>query len=210
MNSDALAAQPFDSPAFDSMVFYGALIALIAVERLMELVISRRHEQHLRERGAVEVGAGHFPVMVALHSAFLVACVAEVWWLDRPFVAPLAAAMTVLIIATMSLRFWVIATLGQRWTARVLVLPKSPPVTDGPYRFLRHPNYLGVVVEILAIPLVHCAWLTALLFSVANAALLAVRIRSEESALTAAGGYEQFAAYPRLLPVAGKRRKGPR
>ncbi len=196
-----------DLPVGDSKLFYAGLVALIAIERLVEMVVSRRNERQLRARGAVEVGAGHFPAMVALHTTFLFAAVAEVWWLDRPFIAPVAAVMTILILSTMALRLWVMATLRDRWTVRVLVLPNSLPVTGGPYRFLRHPNYLAVVVEIFAIPLVHCAWWTALVFSLANAALLVVRIRSEEKALTKAGGYERFASHSRLLPLLGKHRE---
>ncbi len=186
---------PFDSP-----LFYSLLIALVGVERLVELVISRRNEQRLRARGAREVGAGHFPAMVALHTAFLVSCLVEVWGMDRPFILPLAVAMAAVLVATMALRYWVISTLDGRWTARVLVLPEAEPVTAGPYRWLRHPNYLAVILEIAALPLIHTAWLTALLFTLANAALLAVRIDAEEKALTAAGGYEQLADQPRFLP----------
>lgn len=198
-----------DLQAFDSHLFYAGLIALIVVERLVEMVVSRRNEKRLLARGAVEVGASHFPAMVVLHTTFLFAAVAEVWWLDRPFIAPVAAVMMGLIIATMALRLWVITTLQGRWTVRVLVLPNSLPVTGGPYRFLRHPNYLAVMVEMFAIPLVHCAWWTALFFSVANAALLVVRIRTEEKALTKAGGYERFASHSRLMPLIGKRREDP-
>lgn len=163
----------------DTRTLFTALLALVALQRLFELVLSRRNERWVRERGGYEVGAGHYPAMVALHAAFLVSCLAEVWLLERPFAPPLAAAMvTVLVVAT-ALRYWAIRSLGRRWTTRVLVLPGAEPVRDGPYRFLPHPNYLAVVLEIAALPLVHTAWITAVVFTAANAALLRVRVRVE-------------------------------
>jgi methyltransferase len=103
--------------------------------------------------------------------------------LDRPFLPWLGWPMLAVVVATMALRYWVIATLGERWTTRVLVLPAVPLVARGPYRFLRHPNYLAVAVEVVALPLVHTAWLTALVCGVANGAILAWRIRIEDAAL---------------------------
>ncbi|MBD3873310.1 MAG: hypothetical protein IFK91_10395 [Acidobacteria bacterium] len=176
----------------DSRVAYTLLVAVIAAQRVWELGVSKRHLRVLKGRGAIEVGAGHYPWMVALHTTFLLSCVAEVWLLDRPW-RPLVgtAAMLVLIAAT-SLRWWILATLGDRWTTRVLAVPGEELVTSGPYRWLHHPNYLVVVMEIAAIPLVHCAWLTAGVFSIANLVLLRERIRVEDGALSrlAAGGLE--------------------
>lgn len=161
---------------------YSGLVVLVALQRLAELAVSRRNEARLRARGAVEEGAGHYPVMVALHTAFLAACVAEVWLLPRPFVPALAAAALAVLVAASALRAWTLATLGGRWTTRVLVLPDEEPVTGGPFRHLRHPNYLAVALEVAALPLVHTAWVTALAISAANAVLLRVRIRAEEGA----------------------------
>lgn len=163
-------------------LLYTGLVVLVALQRLGELAVSRRNEARLRSRGAVEAGAGHYPVMVALHTGFLAACAAEVWLLDRPFVPALAAAALAVLLAASALRVWTLATLGGRWTTRVLVLPEEDPVTGGPYRHLRHPNYLAVALEVAALPLVHAAWLTALVFSAAGALLLRVRIRAEERA----------------------------
>jgi methyltransferase len=180
---------------------YLGLLALVIVQRLAELVVSERHTRRLVARGATEAGAGHYPVMVALHTAFLASCPAEVFLLHRPFLPWLGGAMLLLLLLTTGLRYWAISTLGERWTTRILVLPGAPPVAAGPYRFLRHPNYLAVIVEIFALPLVHSAWLTAVVFSLANALLLRVRIRAEEAALAATSGYAAtFAAKPRLLP----------
>ena len=172
----------------DTRVLYTVLVVLVALQRLAELALSRRHERRLHSRGAVEVGAGHYPWMVALHAAFLASCLAEVWWLARPFVPALAAIALAVLVAATGLRVWTLRTLGGRWTTRVLVLPGAALVTGGPYRFLRHPNYLAVVLEVAALPLVHTAWATALAFSASNALLLRVRIRVEERALDGAGG----------------------
>ena len=119
--------------------------------------------------------------MVALHTGFLAACVLEIWWLRRPLLPALAVAMLIVLGLSMALRYWAIATLGERWNTRVVVVPDEPAVAGGPYRFVRHPNYLAVVLEMVALPLVHTAWLTALVGSVLNAWLLAVRIRVEEA-----------------------------
>lgn len=171
----------------DSRIAFLLLIGLIAGQRLWELAVSRRHVRALMARGAREVGAGHYPWMVALHSAFLVSCVAEVWLLDRPFRPAQALPWLVVLAAALGLRAWTLRSLGERWTTRVMVLPGAPLVTRGPYRWLRHPNYLVVVLELAAIPMLHGAWLTALLFGAANLALLTRRIGAEEAALADAG-----------------------
>jgi methyltransferase len=162
---------------------FTALVALVGLERLAELVVSTRNAAWSFARGGVEYGRGHYPVMVALHSGFLVAMLLEAW-VRRPDVAPaLAWSMLALVLASQALRWWCIGTLGRRWNTRVIVVPGLPPVTSGPYRFLRHPNYVAVVVEGVALPLVHSAWLTAVVFTAANAVLLTVRIRVEDAAL---------------------------
>jgi methyltransferase len=167
----------------DSRVAFTVLIGVIAAQRLLELRTSGRNMRALVARGGYEVGASHYPWMVALHSAFLVSCVAEVWLLDRPFRTARALPWLVVLVAALALRWWTLRSLGERWTTRVMVLPGAPLVTRGPYRWLRHPNYLVVVLELAAIPMLHGAWLTALLFGTANLALLARRIGAEEAAL---------------------------
>jgi len=185
----------------DTRLLYTLLVAAVALGRLIELRIAERHRRSLLARGGVETGAGHYPWMVALHTAFLFACPLEVWLLDRPFIPGLAAAMLVLLLGAVALRWWVIATLGERWTTRIIFLPGASPVAGGPYRLLRHPNYLAVIAEIAALPLVHTGWITALAFSVLNFWLLRVRIRAEEAALAGVSDYERvFAGRPRLLP----------
>ncbi|HVS00294.1 MAG TPA: isoprenylcysteine carboxylmethyltransferase family protein [Thermoanaerobaculia bacterium] len=185
----------------DTRVLYTALVALVAVARLVELRIAKRNVRNLLAQGAVEAAPGHYPVMVALHTAFLLACPLEVWLLGRPFRLALAVPMLILLVLAAALRYWAIATLDGRWTTRILCLPGVPPVLGGPYRFVRHPNYLAVVTEFASLPLVHGAWLTALVFSAANAWLLRVRIRAEEEALARLSDYEPaFAGRPRLVP----------
>jgi methyltransferase len=187
----------------DSRTLYTALVAAVAAGRLIELRIAERHRRALLARGAVEVAPGHYRWMVLLHTAFLIACPLEVWLLGRPFLPALGIPMLLVLILAMALRWWVIATLGERWTTRILCLPGVAPVAGGPYRLVRHPNYLAVIAEIAALPLVHTAWITALVFSAANAWLLRVRIAAEEAALSRISGYQAvFADRPRLVPGA--------
>jgi len=172
----------------DTRLLYVLLVALVATERVVELGLSRRNVRRLLRLGGVEAGAGHYPWMVLLHAAFLAACPLEVWLLRRPFLPALAGPMTLLLTATMALRYWVVASLKGRWNTRVIVLPGVPPVRTGPYRWMRHPNYAAVVLELIALPLVHTAWLTAVLFTVLNAMVLRARIRVEDRALRVAEG----------------------
>lgn len=166
-----------------SLAAFTVVVALVGVERVVELVVSRRNAAWSLERGGRETGQGHFPAMVVLHTGLLVGMLVEAW-VRRPDVpAALAWSMLALAAASQALRWWCIATLGRRWNTRVIVVPGLPPVTRGPYRFLRHPNYVAVVVEGIALPLVHGAWITAVVFTVLNAVLLRVRIRVEEQAL---------------------------
>nr|WP_090030394.1 isoprenylcysteine carboxyl methyltransferase family protein [Cellulomonas marina] len=171
------------------MLWFDLLVLGTGLERLAELVVSARNARWSFERGGVESGRGHFPPMVALHTGLLLACVLEVHLADRPFVPPLAWAALALVIASQALRWWCIATLGPRWNTRVIVVPGLPLVSRGPYRWIPHPNYVAVVVEGIALPLVHTAWVTALVFTVLNAVLLLrFRIPAEERALAAAVG----------------------
>ena len=169
-----------------SVVLFVGLVALVGLERLVELAVSRRNLRWALSRGGVEFGRGHYPAIVAVHLGLLAGSVAEVVWLDRPFVGLLGWPMLALVLASQALRWWCIRTLGHRWNTRVVVVPGLPLVDSGPYRWLRHPNYVAVVAEGVALPLVHGAWLTAVLFSVLNGLLLTVRIRCEDRALSSA------------------------
>jgi methyltransferase len=166
-----------------SLAFFTVLVGLVALERLAELVVSKRNAAWSLRMGGYETGRDHYPVMVLLHTGLLVGMLVEAW-VRRPEVpALLAGTMLVLVLASQGLRWWCIATLGRRWNTRVIVVPGLPLVTSGPYRYLSHPNYVAVVVEGVALPLVHAAWVTAVVFTVANAALLTVRLRVENAAL---------------------------
>ena len=163
--------------------WYVGLVALVVVARGVELAVSERNRRWSLAQGGVESGAGHYPVMVLLHTGLLAGAVIEVLALDRPFLPWLGWPMLALLVASHALRWWCISTLGRQWCTRIVVVPGLSVVSSGPYRFLRHPNYLAVVIEGIALPLVHTAWVTAAVFTVANAALLRVRIAAEERAL---------------------------
>jgi len=167
-------------------VTYSLLVLAVGVERVAELVVALRNARWSFERGGREYGTGHYPFMVVLHTALLAGCLAEVWLADRPFLPWLGWPMLVLVVAAQGLRWWCIRTLGHQWNTRIIVVPGMPMVTGGPYRWFAHPNYVAVVVEGFALPLVHSAWLTALIFSVLNAGLLTVRIRAENAAVRTA------------------------
>ncbi|MEM8930080.1 MAG: isoprenylcysteine carboxylmethyltransferase family protein [Acidobacteriota bacterium] len=185
----------------DSRAWFLVLILAVVVERLVELVITQRNAHRLRARGGHPVGESHYPWMVALHTGLLIAAPAEVFLLDRAFVPTIGWTALATVGATMALRYWAITTLGDRWTTRVFVVPGEPPVLGGPYRFLRHPNYTAVILEVAALPLVHGAWWTALVGSVLNAFVLRTRIRAEESALEEAAGYfDVLGDRPRFVP----------
>ncbi|UYN83075.1 MAG: hypothetical protein KIT89_10255 [Microcella sp.] len=171
-----------------SVVLYIVLVLATGVERLVELVISNRNAAHAFAQGGVEHGKGHFPFMVVLHTGLLLACIAEVVLLDRPFIGALGWPMLVIALLCQAGRYWVIASLGRQWNTRVIVVPGATRVTRGPYRFawLRHPNYWIVAIEGIALPLVHSAWITAIAFTLLNAVLLlAFRIPTENRALAA-------------------------
>jgi len=168
------------------MIVFWVLLGVIACERVAELVVSARHATGLLRRGGVEYGFGHFPVMIVLHVGLIAGCVVEPLIGHRAFSPGLGWPMLALTIAANALRWWCIATLGERWTARVIVLPGEPLVRSGPYQWFAHPNYVAVIVEGFALPLTGSAWITASAFTVLNAALLTVRIRCESRALAGA------------------------
>lgn len=165
------------------MGWYIALISAVAVERIAELVVARRNQRWAMNAGATESGAGHYPFMVVLHVGLLVGAPLEVALGSRPFVPGLGWPMLVIVVAAQALRWWCIRTLGRQWNTRILVVPGFPRVVRGPYQWFPHPNYVAVVAEGIALPLVHTAWLTAIVFTVLNAVLLRIRIRAENRAL---------------------------
>jgi methyltransferase len=170
-----------------SVALYIAFVVLTGGERIVELVVSRRNAALAFANGGREYGRAHFPWMVALHTGLLVACVAEVVFLNRPFIPALGWPMLAIALACQAARYWIIASLGSQWNTRVIVVPGASRVVDrGPYRlrWLPHPNYVVVAVEGIALPLVHTAWITAIAFTVLNAVLLlGFRIPVENRAL---------------------------
>ena len=165
---------------------FTALIGAVAAERVVELVLSRRHLTWALERGGRESGQGHFPAMVALHTGLLVGSVVEVRLRGRAFHPGLGWPALGAALACQAGRYWCIAALGRQWNTRIVVVPGLGAVRRGPYRWLRHPNYVIVAAEGLALPLVHSAWVTSAVFTAANAVLLLrYRIPAEERALTA-------------------------
>jgi methyltransferase len=165
------------------MTWYVLLVAAVAVERLAELIVARRNLAWSRSQGGVEFGASHYPIMVVLHTGLLVGALVEVIGLHRPFLPTLGWPMLAIVVGAQGLRWWCITTLGQQWNTRVVVIPGAQRIVGGPYRFFSHPNYVAVIAEGIALPLVHTGWITALVFTVLNAALLRTRIRTENAAL---------------------------
>jgi methyltransferase len=154
------------------------VVALVALERLAELWHARRNTRALLEAGGVEVGRGHYPLMVALHAAWLLAILLSV-----PREAGVSLPLLALFAILQGCRLWVLMSLGRYWTTRIITLPAAPLVRRGPYRYLRHPNYVVVAAEIAVLPLAFGAWGVAAVFSLLNAALLAWRISLEDQAL---------------------------
>jgi methyltransferase len=164
-------------------MYYYLFILAIGVQRLVELVVARRNAKWSITHGGIEFGRVHYPAMVSMHSLLLVSCIVEVWVLGRPLIGWLGWPMLVVVVLSTVVRWRCVAALGKHWNSRLIVIPGAPLVRDGPYRCVRHPNYTAVAAEVAALPLVHSAWLTAIVFSIANALVLSVRIRAENAAL---------------------------
>ena len=168
------------------MIPYTIFVFATGLERLYELRISKINARIAMEQGGNEVGRGHFPWMVTLHTSLLVGAIAEVWIFDRPFIIWLGIPMLIITLACQFARYWIISTLGWQWNTRVIVVPGAQRIRRGPYRFrwLRHPNYWIVVIEGIALPMIHTAWVTAVIFTILNAILLlGFRVPTEDEAL---------------------------
>ncbi len=177
------------------------LLAGVGLERIVELRVSRRHQRDLASRGARKQGDPRYRWMVALHAGVLIGAAAEVILLHRPYI-PLLAFCTLLLFALATLlRWWVIRTLGIHWNTEVVDSASLGVITDGPFRWIRHPNYLGVFVELITLPLIHTAWITAGLATAGNALVLRNRLRIEESLLDAVPAYRAaMSGKPRFFP----------
>lgn len=184
-----------------SQLLFLSLVIGLAIQRLAEQWLSSKNVKELRKQGGYEVGRGHLRLMQVLHGSWFLAMLLEVFLLRRNFRPQLALVASALFLCGQALRYAAITALGPRWTVPVMILPGAPAVNKGVYRYLRHPNYLGVILELIAVPLIHSAFLTSLIFSILNAFLLTVRIRTEEKALTEQNDYEVlFQGQKRLIP----------
>ena len=187
---------------------FTALVLAVGGLRLYELRISRRRQRALRERGVARVPERHFTAMVLLHTGLLVAALLEAWLVPRAPLGVMSVLALVALVAANALRIWVIATLGPHWNVQIMDSASLGVVADGPFRFIRHPNYLAVFVELLALPLVHGAWVTALAGAAAHVWVLAQRIRAEEAVLLSHDGYRAaMGDKPRFVPALWGRRR---
>ena len=160
-----------------------ALLILVAIERIVELAVSKRNLAWSKDHGGLEFSFGHYPFMVFLHTSLLIGALVEVNISKPKLMAGLAWTMFALVIVSQILRWWCVATLGKRWNTRIVIVPNLPRITSGPYKYLSHPNYVAVVVEGFALPMVGFSWVTATVFTALNIPLLIVRIRAENKAL---------------------------
>ena len=180
---------------------YLALLALVGLGRLLELRISRRNQQKLEKLGVRKISEPHFRWMVFTHGAVLACAAAEVILLHRPLIPALAITMAALLVFANALRWWVIGTLAGHWNVEVMASSRVGVVTAGPYRWVRHPNYVAVVIELFALPMIHTAWITALAGTLANMEILRRRLRVEEGVLLADPAYlSTMGEKPRFLP----------
>lgn len=184
-----------------SVYLYLTLLAAVGLLRLVELRISRQHQERMLSQGAVRVPEPHFKWIVVVHSGVLLGAALEVVLLRRPFLPLLAATMFVLFLASNLMRFWVVRAMGNLWSVQVMDSTRIGVVTTGPFRFVRHPNYTGVILEMISLPLIHTAWITALATSVGYSIALFLRIRAEETVLMANPEYRAAMGHkPRFLP----------
>lgn len=182
------------------IAFLGLLLA-VALLRILELQISRRHQKDMISRGAAKVDEPRFRWMVVLHTAVLIGAALEVVLLKRPFLPALAAAMFAIFLAANCVRWWVIRTLGNHWNVQVMDSTSLGVITSGPFRYVRHPNYAAVFSEMVALPLIHTAWITAAVGALAHAVVLSQRLATEERVLLANPEYRaSMGQKPRFIP----------
>jgi methyltransferase len=180
---------------------FALVFSLIVAERILELFLSARNRKRALARGGMVVKEDPYGLIVALHTLFILAAPLEVAFLDCIDAPLLAWSMTVVAVLAMGLRYWAILTLGDRWNAQVICVPGLPAIHEGPYRWVRHPNYVAVGLEMFALPLIGGAWRTAVVFGLLNLVVLHYRIKVEEEALSTHSDYAHlFAGQPRFLP----------
>jgi methyltransferase len=182
-------------------VAYICLLVLVGIERLAELAISRRNQKQLEKQGVRKIPETHFRWMVALHTCVLIGAGAEVLFLHRPLIPWLAISMLVLFILSNVLRWWVIGTLAGHWNVEIMGSSTIGVVTSGPYRWVRHPNYVGVVLEVFSLPLIHTAWIASILGTLGYLEVLRHRIKSEDGFLMSNPEYRlSMGSKPRFVP----------
>ena len=187
-----------------SRLFFLAVLLLVVAERIFELVLSARNARRTLARGGVVSGERYHWAVVVLHVVWLVAVPLEVFVLQRPWIPWLGISMTLVLAASMVLRYWSVVALGDRWNVRIIVLAGEEPVTSGPFRWFRHPSYVAALSEFVTVPLIHTAWLTPLLFGPLNAVALVLKIKAEERALMAMPEYRGFAERRRRFVPGGR------
>lgn len=171
-------------------MFFSIFIFLVIIQRIVEVFIAKRNEKKMLARGAYEVGASHYPFMVALHISFFVCLIAEVIFFDRS-ISPLFPLFILIFLFVQGLRIWCLTSLGTFWNTKIIILPGANVVKTGPYLFIRHPNYVVVCIEIALLPLMFQAYFTSIGFTLLNLAMLSVRIPLEEKALMEATDYNE-------------------
>ena len=184
-----------------SVIAYLGLLFVVALLRVYELLISRRHQREMVAHGAQKVDDPRFRWMVLLHTCVLLGAALEVVFLHRPFYPVFAAFCFAIFVAANVVRWWVIRTLGEHWNVQVMNSTGMGVITDGPFRYVRHPNYAAVFVEMLTLPLIHCAWITAFAGSAAHIVVLSQRLATEERVLFSDARYrEAMSGKPRFVP----------
>jgi len=187
-------------------VAYISLLVLVGIGRLAELGISRRNQRQLEKQGVRKIPEPHFRWMVMLHGSVLVGAGAEVLFLRRPLIPALAIPMAALFVLSNALRWWVIRTLAGHWNVEVMESSLVGVVSSGPYRWVRHPNYVGVVMEIFSLPMIHTAWITAIVGTLGYLEILRRRIRVEDGFLMSSPDYRlTMGGKPRFFPRMFKR-----
>ena len=194
-----LVFRPIQLPV--SVLLFLLLLLVVAALRIVELRISKRHQKDMKAQGAAKAKDPIFPVMAMFHTLVLVGAAVEVVFLHRPFLPALAIPMLALFVLANIVRWWVIGTLGQHWNVEVMDSTRLGVITTGPFRYVRHPNYAAVFVEMIALPLIHTAWITAVVGAIAHVVVLSVRLSAEERVLFADPAYSAaMSSKPRFLP----------
>jgi methyltransferase len=180
---------------------YIALLVLVGLERLIEVGISNRNQRKMKEQGAQKIPEPHYPWLVLFHATVPVGAGLEVLLLHRPLIPALAIPMTALFVLSNLLRWWVIHLLGGLWNVQIMDSSRLGVVTSGPYRWVRHPNYVGVVLEVFSLPMIHTAWITAIFGTLGYLEILRRRITTEDGVLMANPDYRlAMGGKPRFLP----------